>query len=215
MPSLTPETRRYLRKEYPHNHIYRVGFGRLWPSLDLARRARKIEALYPPGLESLVDLSVSKGYFALHAGRRATRPRVLGIDVSAHLELDNVRSEILRLHELGERLDEFGGPFQTVLAINMYQFLYFGSTTEPEHYESHDEIFELLRSVCSDTVVFSNCVSFERLPPWLKRRAEDQGRADDYVEASIRRAAEGYFAVEDRGMLGSRPLWKLTTRPSA
>jgi hypothetical protein len=221
LPPLTPEARQYLRKEYPHNHTYAVRFGRLWPSPSLARRARRIEALYPASVESLVDLSVCKGYFALRAGRSAAQPRVLGIDVnpvavdltralSTHLHLPNVRAEAMRLHELAERIDEFGGPFQTALVINMYQYLFFGGITEPAYYGSHDEIFGMLRQVCSGTLVFSNCVAFERLSGWVGRLAQAQGRAESYTEETIRRAAERHFSIQEHGMLGSRPLWKLT-----
>ncbi len=223
MPELTTETRRYLTSEYPHNHRYRVAFGRLWPNGQLRRRAKRIRALYPDPVESLLDLSVSKGYFALHAGLAAERPRVLGIDVNetavaltrsvaSHLELGNVRAETIRLHELAADLEGYGGSFQTVLMINMYQYLYYGGTTEPDFYDSHDEIFRMLSAVCSHTLVFSNIVDYERIPPWMKRRAEELDRVVGYTEAAIRDAAEPYFDIEDSGMLGRRPLWTMTRR---
>ena len=218
---LSPEIRHYLAKEYPSNHNYRVFAGRVWPSRQLKRRLRRISALYPEPLESLLDLSVCKGYFAIHAALTPARPRVLGIDVnetcvtatravSAHLELTNVRAELLRLHELADRIDEFGGGFQTAIMINMYQYLYFGGITEADFYATHEEIFRMLRVVCTDTLVFSNCVDFSRLPPWVRETAEKQGRADGYSEAQIRAAAETCFRVEEHGMLGRRPIWKLT-----
>jgi hypothetical protein len=218
---LNPDTRRYLAREYPHNHCYRVVLGRLWPNRQLRRRARRIEALYPPALESLVDLSVSKGYFALHAGLRPGRPRVLGIDVnetaveltngvSDHLALDNVSAETIRLHDLATEIESFGGQFQTALAINMYQYLYYGGITEPAYYETHEEIFELLGKVCSGTLIFSNCVEFDRLPPWVRETAQAQDRVITYSEDRIRAAAEAHFHIEECGLLGRRPLWKMT-----
>lgn len=44
------------------------------------------------------------------------------------------RFERLHLHELVERIDEFGGPFQTVLLVNAYQHLIFGSERSPVCY---------------------------------------------------------------------------------
>ena len=64
---LPAAVRRYLASSYPHNHNYRVIAGRLWPNGQLRRRFRRIARLYPDPLRSLVDLSVSKGYFALRA----------------------------------------------------------------------------------------------------------------------------------------------------
>jgi len=57
----------------------------------------------------------------------------------------------------------------------------------------------MLRVVCTDTLVFSNCVDFSRLPPWVRETAEKQGRADGYSEAQIRAAAETCFRVEEHG----------------
>ena len=223
VPELTADTRRYLNREYPHNHCYRVAFGRLWPNRQLRRRAKRIHDLYPQELESLLDLSVSKGYFALKAGMATDRPRVLGIDVNEtavalteavaeHFALGNVRAETLRLHELVANLGEYGGPFQTVLMINMYQYLYCGGVTEPDYYQSHEEIFQMLREVCSHTLVFSNVVSPERFPPWMERRAKALNRLEGYSEPAIRAAAEPYFHIQEHGILGRRPLWRMTVR---
>jgi len=220
---LSPEVRRYLANDYPHNHNYRIVGGRLWPNWQLFRRAVRIRALYPVVFDSLVDLSVSKGYFALHAAMRPDAPRVVGIDVNAaaveatraaagFLGLDNVRVEVLRLHELASSVGAFGGACQTALLINMYQYLYFGGVTEPDYYQSHDEIFSLLREICSGTLVFSNCVEFDRLPGWVRRTALEQDRAAGYTPAAIRSAAENYFHVSEHGSLGRRPLWALTPR---
>ncbi len=223
IPWFDRSVRAYLASAYPTNHRYRVVGRRLWPTWKLRTRYRRIRVLYPRPLVSLVDLSSSLGYFVLQAALRESCPRVLGIDlhepdlrvsevVRDQLGLASVRLERLRLHELSARIEAFGGPFQTALVLNVYHYLYFGSTRSPEHYESHAEIFESLRSVCSGTLVFSNCVELGQLPENVRRRAREQGRDAGYDERSVRTAAERWFTIEEHGKLGRRPLWRLTAR---
>ena len=45
----------------------------------------------------------------------------------AFLKADRARFIKLRLHELAARIGQFGGPFQTSLMINCFQYVYFGS----------------------------------------------------------------------------------------
>jgi hypothetical protein len=221
MPDLNRQTRRYLADSYPHNHTYRVIKGRVWPGWQLYKRARRLTPLYPKPLTSFLDLSVSKGYFAIEAALRPGQPRVLGIDVnpsetdaaravSHHLGLESVHLQTLLLHELAEQIDAYGGPFQTALLINTYQYHYYGSLLESQHYDSHDEIFRALRAVCNGTLIFSNCVDFVRLQGNVKRRAHAQGRHEHYTPEIIREAAQPYFSIEERGRLGRRPLWRLS-----
>jgi len=223
MAPLDPMLRSYLASAYPRNHRYRVLGGRAWPGYRLYVRYRRISALYPRPLESLVDLSSSLGYFVLDAAARFGCGRVLGIDlhepdlqattaVRDHLGLPQVRLERMRLHELAERIEDFGGTFQTALLVNSYHYFYFGSRRSPERYETHEQIFEALAAVCSGSVVFSNCVEPEQLPPHMLGRARSQGRTEAYHERDIRAAAEKHFLVEEHGVLGRRPLWRLIAR---
>ncbi len=220
---LDPATRAYLADSYPRNHNYRIVAGRLIPSWRLFKRYRRIRALYPSPLASLVDLSSNKGYFCLHAARNLGCARVLGVDVSerdveasraarAHLGEAQVSLEHLSPSELAGGIDEHGGPFQTALLINVYHYLFFGSRSDPRHFDSHEAIFEALRAVCEDTLVFSNCTELKQLPRHLQAMAHEQGRAEEFCEEKIAAAAERHFVVERHGKLGRRPLWRLRTR---
>ena len=222
-PALDAHVRAYLADSYPRNQNYRVLGRRLVPSWRLWRRYRRIRALYPRPLESLVDLSASKGWFVLHAAGPLACPRALGIDVHApdvavcdavrdHLGLSSARFALLRLHELAGRLDAFGGPFQLALVVNLYHYLYFGSARSCERYGSHEEIFGALRAITSGVVVFGGCVELDQLPRHIRAMAVEQGRERGYDARSIRAAAERFFAVEEHGRLGRRPLWKLVAR---
>ncbi len=222
-PPLDPAIRTYLADSYPRNHNYRILAGRLVPSWRLFKRYRRIRALYPEPLESLVDLSSNKGYFCLHAAQRLGCSRVLGIDVSQpdveasrasreHLALPQVTLLHLSPQELSASIDEHGGAFQTALLINVYHYLFFGSRSDARHLESHGAIFRALRSVCSGALVFSNCTELEQLPRHMQAMAREQGREAEYTGEQIRLAAEPYFEFEEHGRLGRRPLWRFRAR---
>lgn len=221
---LDPAIARYIASSYPHNHDYRVVRGTLRPRWKLARRWRKIRRLYPESLASLADLSCSKGFFVLDAAARPSCARALGIDVhepdlavcralKEHLGLERARFERLRLHELAPRIGEFGGPFQTVLLINSYHYLYFGSERAPELCASHAELFRHLRAVTAERLIFSNRLELARCPRNLRRRAAELGIGGDYRADDILAAARAHFAVERRGRLGRIPL--LLMRPAS
>ncbi|MAF67664.1 MAG: hypothetical protein CMJ84_18670 [Planctomycetes bacterium] len=221
---LSPELRAYLAEGYPANHAYRVRGSRLRASFKLWRRRRRIAALYPRPLTSLLDLSCSKGYFVLDAAAKPTCERALGIDVhppdleaaravGAHLTLERARFEQLRLDTLSERLEEFGGPFQTVLLINTYPYLYFGSRRSEQSYPDHERLFELLHAVCQERLIFSNRVSLARCPRHIQERARALGLRETYEEAAIRRAALARFELREHGsLLRGIPLWTLSPR---
>src|SRR4029079_10183381 len=113
--------------------------------------------------------------------------RALGIDLSDECldvcrklntqfdRSEHVNFARLTLPELADRIDEFGGPFQTVLLLNTYQYLFFGSTVAPAVGQNHREIFRLLRRVCSGRLVFHNRLSLDDLQSDPQERAARAG----------------------------------------
>ena len=222
-PEISAEIRSYLENSYPNNHDYRVVNGKLVPRFKLCIRLRKLKPLYPRPLTSLLDLSCCKGYFVCQAALEPQCERVLGIDihqpdldasraVRAHLGLDRVQIEKLELHELAERIDDFGGPFQTVLLINMYQYLFFGSSRSPHCYLSHDEILRHLQKVCSGRVIFNNRLEFDRLQDHCRQVAGQHGLQQEYSTARFLESAAKYFQVTPFGKVGRYPIWALDAR---
>ncbi len=222
-PAIPAEQLEYIANSYPHNHDYRIVNGKLAPKCKLWVRLRKLDPLYPTPLTSLLDLSCCKGFFVTRAAQQATCKRALGIDihepdlaacnsVKAHFGLNNARYERLRLHELADKVDEFGGPFQTVLLINTYQYLYFGSPRSPECYLSHDEIFRQIRRVCNGRVIFNNRTVLERVQEYGRNKAKEMGHEHCYSTAAVHEAASKYFRVNMHGTLGRYVLWTLDAR---
>lgn len=215
----------YLKAAYPNNHNYKVKKKVLIPSRELAKRYNRVRALYPEPLTSFLDIGSSKGFFVFASSKDPHCTRSLGIDVYQYdidvcrwlkeqLGSDKVRFEFMRLHELAERIEEFGGPFQTVLMLNMYQYLYFGSVRNPDRYLDHDEIFKHLRKICSERIIFNNrvnladCQNVEQ----IERASE---HSQNYSEEKIIAAASHYFNVVAHGKIGQYPLWTLDVKESA
>jgi len=217
LPPLSDEVRAHVGDSYPHNHDYRVRRGRLRPGFQLWVRWRRIRALWPARMPSFLDVGASKGFFVLEAAARPECERALGIDVhapdveasrsvAAHLGRDAARFELVPLHELAERIDEFGGPFDTVHLINVYPYLLYGGRRSDLAYGSHERLAELLARVTASRLVFSNVVRGDKLPRHMRERVRALADPAPYDERAITDALAAHFHVESHGRLGRRPL---------
>ena len=224
-PALSAEGQeyyQYLKAAYPNNHNYTLKKTELSPSRELAKRYKKVQALLPKPLTSFLDIGSSKGFFVFAAAEDPACTRALGIDVyqydidvcrwlKKHLQNDKVQFEFMRLHELADRIEEFGGPFQTVLMLNMYQYLYFGSVRSSGRYLDHEEIFKHLRKVCNGRIIFNNrvnladCQNVEQ----IDRTCE---HSKNYSEAKLKAAASKYFKVSAHGTIGQYPLFTMDAK---
>jgi hypothetical protein len=214
----------YLKASYPNNHNYKVKKNKLIPSRELNKRYKRVRELLPNPLTSLVDIGSSKGFFVFAASEDLHCSRCLGIDVYQHdidvchwlkdyLHNDKVRFEFMRLHELAERIDEFGGPFQTVIMLNMYQYLYFGSVRCPERYLDHDEIFKYLRKICSERIIFNNRINVADCQN-VEQIDKASEHSQNYSEEKLIAAASKYFHVVPHGTIGHYPLWTMDVKES-
>ncbi len=222
-PRFTDEIAAYVADSYPRNHNYRIVNGQLRPNCRLSTRNRKLQRLIPASFSSLLDICCSKGYFVLSAAMQPQCERALGLDVidreleasravKAHLEVERASFERLRLHELAERIDEFGGPFEVAMLVNAYQYLYFGSMIDSSAYFSHDEIFRLIRTVCDGRLIFNNRTELHRCQDYCKEAAQREGHEHKYSTEQILDAASKYFTVNQCGRIGRYPLWSLDAR---
>lgn len=220
--SLSDEYQQYAENSYPSNHTFHIRKGLLVPKRKLAKRHYKIKKHYPKPLTSLLDVTSSKGFFVFDAANEPTCTRALGIDINDYdIEFCHAIKQCaqspranfarLTLRELAGRIDEFGGPFQTILLINSYQYFYFGSAISTDSYESHDEIFKLLSSICSGRVIFNNRVNLEDCQNTEQVRAAPQ-KAEHYSQIEIYTAASKYFTISEHGRIGKYPLWTLEAK---
>lgn len=206
----------YASYAYPSNHTYKIESHKLTPYRQLAHRYKAIRSLLPSPLTSLADIGSSKGFFVFAASDYPNCNRALGIDINEYdivfckklqkyLKNACVQFQLLKLDELAENIQKFGGPFQTVLVINLYQYLYFGSDRSPCRYLDHNIIFEYLRAICSGRIIFNNRISLEHTQNdrWVK---EAYSKAKQFNEASIKDAASRYFTLREHGYIGKYPL---------
>ena len=219
--SLPPDVQTFVSDSYPHNHTYTALADRLVPNHKLAVRVAGLARYYPVPLTSLLDLSCSKGFFVFHAAAQETCERALGIDLSDECldicrllrarfsKKSRVDFARLTLPELAARIGEFGGPFQTVLLLNTYQYLFFGSSVAPPVGQDHREIFRVLRAVCSGRLLFHNRLSLADLQSDPQERAASAGTGALYRPDAIREAAAEFFRVTTLGNWLGRPVWLL------
>lgn len=222
--NLPADVQAFVSDSYPRNHTFTPLVDRLVPKPKLAVRVAGLARHYPRPLTSLLDLSCSKGFFVFHAASQPLCERVLGIDLSEEcLQVcrqlksrfggaERVNFARLTLPELAERIDEFGGPFQTVLLLNTYQYLFFGSTVAPAVGQNHREIFRLLRRVCSGRIVFHNRLRLADLQSDPQQRASQAGTGALYHPQAIREAAAELFQVTELRRWLGRPVWLLDAR---
>lgn len=211
---------------YPRNHDLKVVAGQVVPSRRLYARWKRIAALYPDRLTSLLDVGSCKGYFVLEAASRPTCRTAVGIDVhepfieTARQAAAAVGCGAASFHLAP--LDRFASdpalntaaPYQTILLLNLYHYLFAGSEISPVAYHDHGPILSMLARLCSDRVIFSSPLELADCPAQVRDRAQTLGIGDRYTAAKFLQAASEFFLVEDHGLWGRRPLLVLRRRPN-
>lgn len=212
-----------LLKGYPSNHIYRVHGKTLIPGRQLYERLWKVVPLFSANLESFLDIGCCKGYYTSLAAQKTTCKVSAGIDVHApfidtskqvsdYLGLNNTQYHLATIDKVAEAPAEFGGPYQTILLIGTYHYLFWGSTASDHCFRSHKEILSRLADVCSDRVIISGRFELNRLPRNIRTTAMASKEASQYNTQSFVQAAEEFFTVEEHGFLGTYPLLVLKKR---
>lgn len=224
LSQLPPEVQNSVRDSYPSNHNFTADEDRLIPSRQLAHRVRHFRTHYLQPVRSLLDLSCSRGFFLFDAAQEPTCERVLGLDLCDQT-LDVCRQLLqhydrpqrvsvakLTLAELADRIDEFGGPFETVLLVNTYQYLFFGSSISPALSHDHCEIFRLIRKVCQGRVIFHNRITFDRVQKHVRDAADGDRWRRIYTPEAIRASASEFFRVTETPVWGGHPVWLLDAK---
>jgi hypothetical protein len=221
---LSTEVRESVCDSYPPNHNFTILGDKLVPSRKLASRLAHFRPYYRTPLVNLLDLSCSKGFFLFDAASDDSCQLALGIDLCPKT-LDICRAlrshfhhpgrigvEQLTLAELAGRVEEFGGPFENVLLVNTYQYLFFGSSIAPALSHDHHEIFRFLRRVCCGRVIFHNRISFSRVQKHIRDSLPAGDWTQLYSPQAIRSAASQYFQITETPVWGGHPVWILDVK---
>jgi SAM-dependent methyltransferase len=211
-------------KGYPRNHNYRLRGKQLIPCFRLYRRWRIISSLYPQALESFLEVGSCKGFFVLDAASRPSCKYAVGIDiykpfisiakkVKDIIEKDNVAFHEASIFDVSESPEFFRGPFQTVLLINTYHYIFWGSSLSPIASYSHEKILSNLAKICIQNLIFSSPLELEECPKIVRERAEKKsGKKEIYTTQSFLTVAREFFHLQEKGFLGKRPLYLMTKK---
>ena len=207
---------------WPRNHVYSVQKGRLVPVFALWNRWREVRRHCGTGPESLLDIGCCRGYYVLDAALRPGCRRAVGVDVAEpfiraadfakqRLGLDDARAQfhVASLEDVAARPSFYGAPFETVLFLGTYHYVYWGSERDAGGVENHATILKRLASVCSGHVLFSGRLEVEHLPPRVRERVERSPGRQAYCTRFFKEEAGRWFDVRTVGRLGKYPLMDL------
>ena len=202
---------------HPSNHNYFIYNKKLFPRFQLFERFQLIASLFPEKLESFLDIGSCRGFYVFRAADHPTCNLSIGIDVyepfitisqeiKAYVSVEKVHFHLATLDEVCNQLESYGGPFQVVLLVGTYHYLFWGSAKCSHAYHSHREILSRLSAICSDRVILSARLETNRLPRSIKDRAEKNKNKYAYTTHDFLRCAQEYFEVYKAGSLGRYPL---------
>ena len=208
---------------YPSNHNYCLRAGKLLPSYQLFERVRPLGALYSTDMSSFLDVGCCRGFYVFHAGSLPKCRLAVGIDVhepfielsqsvQARLSRPQCRFYAASLAQVATDPAAFGGPFHTVLNIGAYHYLYWGSKHCPGGSLDHRTIMKNFAAVCTNRLIISGRFELDKLSSSTTSAGSPQQR-ENYTTAKFIEAAEEFFEVQQKGSLGTYPLFLLLRRP--
>jgi len=208
---------------YPHNHNYRIYRKRFFPGFQLFERERLVMPQIMAGCRSFLDIGSCKGYYVLKTAAGQDCLTATGIDiyepfittssrVRDHLKQDKARFFLADLEDVSRCAKDFGGPFQTVLLIGTYQYLFWGSGLSSKAYYSHREILKRLSSICTERVIISARLEVPWLSGGIREKARLMKSRITYTTEDFLKQAGEFFEVKIAGYLGKYPLFVLTKK---
>ena len=205
-------------------HTYKIANRRALTTFQMDQRWRIVARLYPQRLTSLLDIGCCRGWFVVQAAMRPECERALGIDVvqgfidaaneaKRLLNLDKVQFHYAFLDDVAGDAGKFRTPYQTIVLLNTYHYMYWGSKYSPKHWADHDYLLRTLASICTDRIIFMSPLEVRECPSDIAERAREHPEwAPEFTEARFLEVAARYFDVSAQGHLGLRPLYLMTKK---
>ena len=208
-------------------HVYEIAGPDSLTTFGLHQRHQIVESLYPSKLTSLLDIGCCRGWFVIKAAERPECARATGIDVvpgfidaaneaKTALGADKVDFHYAFLDDLLGDPERFRTPYQTVILLNTYHYMYWGSDYSPRHWADHDFLLRSLASVCTDRLIFMTPLEVAECPADIAERANahpDWGAA--YTTENFMAIASRYFDVTHHSYMGERPLYLMIRKNAA
>ena len=201
-------------------HTYRIAGGEAFTTFQMDQRWKIVANLYPERLTSLLDIGCCRGWFVIKAAMRPECEKALGIDVvqgfidSANeaknaLNLgDKVMFDYAFLDDVANNPAKYRTPYQTIVLLNTYHYMYWGSGYSDKHWADHEYLLGTLAGICTDRVIFMSPLEIEHCPSDIARRARQHPEwAPNFTTEKFLEVAGKYFDVTHEGYLGIRPLY--------
>jgi hypothetical protein len=206
---------------YPHNHKYALHKKKMLPSFQLYERHKLVASALPEKLVSFLDIGCCKGYYALNAALHPHCRVSAGIDihepfvsvsqkVREYLGLKNAFFYLSDLEKVSGDPKAHGGPFQTILLIGTYQYLFWGSGIDSNAYYSHRDILARLAGICTDRLILSARLETGTLPSGIREKARILRNKVPYTTENFLQAAREFFRISIAGYMGKYPLFVLS-----
>ena len=206
-------------------HIYSIAEdGKLLTTSQMEQRWRIVERLYPQKLTSLLDIGCCRGWFVVQAALRPECERATGIDVVQGfidaadearrvLKLDKVQFEYAFLDDVANDPRKFRTPYQTIVLLNTYHYMYWGSEYSPKQWADHDFLLRTLSEICTDRVILMSPLEVDECPSTIGARARQHPDwAKEFTTERFLEVAARYFEVGFDTYLGLRPLYLMKKR---
>jgi SAM-dependent methyltransferase len=200
-------------------HTFQIADERVLSTSQMELRWKIVTSLYPNKLTSLLDIGCCRGWFVVKAAMLPECGAAMGVDVVPEfideakeakrlLKLDKAQFEYAFLNELERDPQKYRLPYQTLLMINTYHYLYWGSRYCPTHWPDHDYLLRTLASMCTDRMLLMSPFEVSECPSDIAERArEHPDWAEQYTTSGFFDIASRYFDVSLETYLGVRPLY--------
>ena len=199
-------------------HTFQIADNMVLSTSQMELRWKVVTSLYPKKLTSLLDIGCCRGWFIVKAAMLPECEAALGIDVVPEfidaaneakrlLKLDRAQFEYAFLSDLERDPQKYRLPYQTLLLINTYHYLYWGSRC-PTHWPDHDYLLRTLATMCTDRMLLMSPLEVSECPSDIAERArEHPDWAEQYTTSRFFEIASRYFDVSLERYLGIRPLY--------
>jgi hypothetical protein len=200
-------------------HTYTLAAGKALTTSQMDLRWGIVSRLYPEKLTSLLDIGCCRGWFVIRAAMLPECERALGIDVvqgfidSANeakrlLNLDKAQFDYAFLDDLAGNPQKYQTPYQTIVLLNTYHYMYWGSYYSPKHWADHEFLVRTLWEMCTDRVIFMSPLEVRECPSDIGKLAQEHPDwAAQFTSERFLEVAGRYFDVSLKTYLGVRPLY--------
>src|SRR6185295_12927354 len=121
------------------------------------------------------------------------------------LKLQNADFHYAFLDDIVNDAARFKPPYQTIVLLNTYHYMYWGSTFSQTHWPDHEYMLKTLSDICTDRIIFMSPLEVDDCPSEIAWRAgKHPDWAASYTTATFHEVAARYFTVSDEGFMGER-----------